>query len=313
VSQRGLIFVQSEHFGKIHLPYADYPAEIYLRACGAVNDPRTLQYLPDFRQCDFFFFWDDGEYVLFVSEAKTRRFPTHVGEADFLPKLKARYGISELLAADEDARDLSSTELANDFFAGNGLKPGPVIAGRFTKLFGNASRPNARELQPQYWDAGAGILVEYAHRRAQMAAKARIFLSHRGADKKLVRDVSDTLELIGVRTWLDEEAMPAGTPIVRALGDGMSDCLAAAFFISDKFRDEAFIRKEVDAALHQQVTNPSFRIIPLVLTDHGGTDELVPKSLQVLRWVSVADTAITPTILRALPPELQSLIKYTTK
>ena len=39
----------------------------------------------------------------------------------------------------------------------------------------------------------------------------RVFLSHRGKDKELVRKFKRILELLGFDPWLDEDAMPAGT------------------------------------------------------------------------------------------------------
>ena len=39
----------------------------------------------------------------------------------------------------------------------------------------------------------------------------KIFLSHKSSDKNLVLDFKETLDLLGYETWLDEDAMPAGT------------------------------------------------------------------------------------------------------
>lgn len=310
MSQSGLIFVQAEHFGQIFLPYANYPAEIYLRACSSGSDA-LAKWIPDLRKLDFHFFWDDTEYVLFVSGEQKKHFPTYFGSGDLLSSLKEKFGVREFCPSGKHAIDLTDSTWATSFFQTYQLKPGPVIAGKFVKLSQGKSHEEARALQEHHWNSGAAALLEYAQRRKTLAEKARLFLSHRGADKEVVREIGRTLELIGVRTWLDESEMPAGTPIARGLGEGMRQCLSVAFFISGQFRDESFIRSEVDAALHEQTTNPLFRIIPLVLADHGGTDALVPTSLRVLRWVSVKDVSIVRTILHALPPELQSGVRYT--
>jgi hypothetical protein len=49
------------------------------------------------------------------------------------------------------------------------------------------------------------------------AAPTKIFLSHPGIDKPLVREFRETLELLGLEPWLHEDAMPAGVPLERAL------------------------------------------------------------------------------------------------
>ena len=48
------------------------------------------------------------------------------------------------------------------------------------------------------------------HEDAMGISPKMIFLSHKGADKTLVRSFKDTLQLLGFEPWLDEDAMVAG-------------------------------------------------------------------------------------------------------
>ena len=68
----------------------------------------------------------------------------------------------------------------------------------------------------------------------------KIFLSHSGSDKNMVIDFKETLEVLGYEPWLDEDAMPAGVPVERAILQGMKDSFAAVFFITSSFKDEGY-------------------------------------------------------------------------
>jgi len=66
-----------------------------------------------------------------------------------------------------------------------------------------------------------------------------IFLSHSSADKVRIRDYYNTLKQLGYNPWLDEDAMSAGTPLERALLDGMKTSMAAVFFITPEEKTPA--------------------------------------------------------------------------
>lgn len=54
-----------------------------------------------------------------------------------------------------------------------------------------------------------------------------------------------------------------------------------------------------------------FRVISIVLAQHGGSDDRVPAPLKTLVWKTVDDIDIVPTILMALPESTKAQIKYT--
>ncbi len=95
----------------------------------------------------------------------------------------------------------------------------------------------------------------------------------------------------------------------RALAD-----LADYFFTLSSLGDYAevgVIKKEVDRAIHEAgMRGDGFRIIPIVLAQHGGSDDRVPDVLRTLVWKTEDDVEIVPTILRALPATVQRLVRY---
>lgn len=112
-------------------------------------------------------------------------------------------------------------------------------------------------------------------------APMKIFLSHKGIDKKLVRRYKAALEVVGFEPWLDEDAMPAGTTLDRGILDGMRDSCAAVFFITTSYVDEGYLAKEIDYAVYEeQAKNGRFKIIALVLEDENGKKGEVPPLLR---------------------------------
>ena len=128
---------------------------------------------------------------------------------------------------------------------------------------------------------------EKALRRHQMAigmSPDKIFLSHKGADKVLVRDFKETLQLLGFSPWLDEDAMHAGEQRSRAILKGFEESCAAVFFVTPNFRDETYLAEEINYAIDQKRSKgDAFRIITLVLEVDGKRGE-VPPLLQPYIW-----------------------------
>ncbi len=80
----------------------------------------------------------------------------------------------------------------------------------------------------------------------------KIFLSHKSADKTLLRDFAKTLEGLGFQPWLDEDAMHAGVNLERGLLDGFEQSCAVVFFITENFLDKDYLATEVDYAIRQK-------------------------------------------------------------
>lgn len=131
----------------------------------------------------------------------------------------------------------------------------------------------------------------------------KIFLSHKGSDKDMVIDFKNTLELIGYEPWLDEEAMPAGVPVERAVLQGMKDSCAVVFFITPSFKDEGYLETEINYAIQEKrEKGDEFVIITLLFDSSGDGTIEVPELLKPYVW----KTPNTPLralreIIRALP------------
>lgn len=137
-----------------------------------------------------------------------------------------------------------------------------------------------------------------------LATNTRIFLSHKGVDKPLVRRIYDALLLLGFEPWLDEEDMHAGAELERALLQGMKESCAAVFFVTPDYVDENYLATEIDYAINQKRQKGNhFSIITLVLVKEGekGT---VPELLEKYVWNEISidsELQMLVKILKALP------------
>ena len=131
----------------------------------------------------------------------------------------------------------------------------------------------------------------------------RIFLSHKSADKPLVRQFFETLKLLGFDPWLDEDAMPAGAELHRAIQQGFHDSCAAVFFITPSFRDEAFLRSEINHAVAEKTAKGDrFAIVSLSFPDENGAHVEPPDPLRSYLWKEpTSQLDALKEILRALP------------
>ena len=101
----------------------------------------------------------------------------------------------------------------------------------------------------------------------------RVFLSHKGVDKEMVIDFKDALELLGYEPWLDDDAMPAGTPLERGLLQGMKDSCCVVFFVTPQFKDEGYLETEINYAMSEKHRKrDKFAIVTLLFV---GDDERV--------------------------------------
>lgn len=151
----------------------------------------------------------------------------------------------------------------------------------------------------------------WAEGRRLQVENSRIFLSHKGVNKPFVEKVDAALRLLGLKTWFDKDDLAAGDTLVRGVDNAFAGCAAAVFFISGDYVDAGVIANEIDRAIHEAaIRDVGFRIIPLVLKQHGGTDERVPAPLTTLVWKTVDDIEVLPVILRSLPPEVQAMVSY---
>jgi hypothetical protein len=131
----------------------------------------------------------------------------------------------------------------------------------------------------------------------------KVFLSHKGIDKEKVADFKNTLQLLGYAPWLDEDAMPAGTPLERGLLQGMKDSCGVVFFITPSFKDEGYLETEINYAIQEKRTKDErFAIITLQFVDTEGKVGEIPELLKTYVWKKPKTTLeALREIVRALP------------
>ncbi len=133
----------------------------------------------------------------------------------------------------------------------------------------------------------------------------KIFLSHKGADKVMVREFKKTFAELGFDPWLDEDAMTAGTELERGILRGFTESCAAVFFITANFKDEGYLASEVDYAIaEKRKKNEHFAIITIVF-NYNGDKGSVPELLKRYVWKEPKNELdALREIIRALPVTL---------
>jgi hypothetical protein len=159
------------------------------------------------------------------------------------------------------------------------------------------SGPEGLQLHPQQ-------VENQIHQHAQTLGLVpmRIFLSHKGVDKEMVRRFQRLLKELGFDPWLDDDAMPAGVQPDRAILQGFKDSCAAVFFVTPDFKDEKWLATEIEYARTQKrEKGDEFAINTLCLTkgsDEGAVPELL-KSYIYKKPLHELDAMFE--IVRALP------------
>ncbi|MBG6233499.1 hypothetical protein IWX76_000054 [Pedobacter sp. CAN_A7] len=136
----------------------------------------------------------------------------------------------------------------------------------------------------------------------------RIFLSHKSADKPMVRTYRDMLKALGFDPWMDEDDLIAGDKLHRGIEKGFRDSCAVVFFVTKNYVDEKYLATEVDYALSQKYDKADrFSIITLVISD-GDVQPVVPRLLEqyVFKHPKSQFEGLTQ-ILKALPLKLDSI------
>lgn len=136
----------------------------------------------------------------------------------------------------------------------------------------------------------------------------RVFLSHKGADKPMVRTFKRTLEELGFDPWLDEDAMAAGAELERSILQGFKDSCAAVFFVTPSFQDESYLSTEINYAIQEKRSkNNRFAIVTIVFSD-GPKKGIVPDLLKQYVWKEPAsELEAFWEILRAIPVTVGSV------
>jgi len=93
----------------------------------------------------------------------------------------------------------------------------------------------------------------------------RIFFSHAGRDKPLVREIASLLPE-SITMWIDEKDLPVGSNIKNSLETVISDeSDLVLFFISQESTSSPWVKKELEWALKKEESIDRIFIFPIVL------------------------------------------------
>jgi hypothetical protein len=135
---------------------------------------------------------------------------------------------------------------------------------------------------------------------------SKIFLSHKGVDKPIVREFKNTLGLFGFSPWFDEDSLVAGDELERSLLTGFKDSCAAIFFITSSFNDENYLASEINYAISEKREKKErFSIITIVLDSENSNKIIIPDLLKQYVWKRPKNyLEALREIIRALPVEV---------
>jgi hypothetical protein len=143
------------------------------------------------------------------------------------------------------------------------------------------------------------------HEYFMKIAPIKLFLSHKGTDKPLIREYMKTLKELGFSPWLDEDAMSAGVELERGILQGFEESCAAIFFVTPNYKDENYLATEINYAISQKrKKGDKFAIVTLVLEANGEKGK-VPELLHQYVWKEPkTDLEVIREIVKAIPIKL---------
>ena len=113
-----------------------------------------------------------------------------------------------------------------------------------------------------------------------------VFLSYNGENRAAVEKIAVYLaDKASLHPWFDQWALIPGEPWVRNLEHGLANSSSCAVFVG-KSGQGPWQTPEVEAALREQVRDPGFRVIPVLLPDAPQQPKL-PTFLAGNTWVDM--------------------------
>jgi tetratricopeptide (TPR) repeat protein len=121
----------------------------------------------------------------------------------------------------------------------------------------------------------------------QSEKKYDVFLSHAHGDAEAVETLAGRLaDEAGFEVFLDKWVLVPGETWQPALAKGLDQAASCAVFIGNKAH-AGWFKQEVQRALNRQASEPTFRVIPVILP--GGDPALVNDFLELRTWVQFKD------------------------
>jgi hypothetical protein len=113
----------------------------------------------------------------------------------------------------------------------------------------------------------------------------RVFLSYASADRAIVRRVADGLSNAGLRVWFDQTSLPLGVDWIREIERELDSTDFIIFFISPRSVRAGWAQRELQIALHRQVSGEQGAVLLPVLLESAD----VPPLLKHIQWLDMTD------------------------
>lgn len=114
---------------------------------------------------------------------------------------------------------------------------------------------------------------------------ASVFLSYANSDRDMVRKVAEALSNRRIQVWSAESSIKIGSDWVREIERGLDSADFVVFFISQSSVQRSWPQKELQIALHRQVSGEGGAVILPILLEHVE----VPPLLRDIQWLDMTD------------------------
>ena len=121
-----------------------------------------------------------------------------------------------------------------------------------------------------------------------------VFLSYARTDLNIVRQVAEGLMHAGIRVWLDEASLKPGTEWMQEIERELSASDVIVFFISPSSVESGWAKRELQVALHRQVSGEGGAVILPVLLEKAD----VPPLLRQFQYLDMQDKDVDKGVKR---------------
>jgi hypothetical protein len=97
--------------------------------------------------------------------------------------------------------------------------------------------------------------------------KVIAFISHSSKDKPFIRQLTADLTKAGISVWLDEQKILVGDSISEKISQGLVESDYFLIALSDDSVKSAWVQRELNAALINEIEKRQVKILPIKLSD----------------------------------------------
>ena len=118
--------------------------------------------------------------------------------------------------------------------------------------------------------------------------RARVFISHNSQEKPIAIRISTILLQHGHEVWLDKWEMKPGDSLIAKISEGIVNSSYLLILLSKKSVSSPWVSKELETALHNQITQNNIKVIPCLIEDCE-----IPPFLQPIIYANFRDDFLT--------------------